>query len=165
MTDAESIINALGLLPHPEGGYYRETWRADAPDGGRASGSAIYYLLRTGECSAWHRVDAAEAWHFYAGAPLRLSIADGSGRQAAERHLLGADVVAGERPQVVVPAGDWQSAATLGEWTLVGCTVSPAFEFAGFELAAPGWEPGSGTGADQGAEPGPENAPEAGHGR
>ncbi len=160
MTDAESIIKALGLLPHPEGGYYRETWRADAPDGGRASGSAIYYLLRTGECSAWHRVDAAEAWHFYAGAPLRLRIANGSGRQAAERHLLGADVVAGERPQVVVPAGDWQSAATQGEWTLVGCTVSPAFEFAGFELAAPGWEPGRGTGANPGASPGAEPGPE-----
>jgi uncharacterized protein len=159
MTDAETIITALGLLPHPEGGYYRETWRASARDGGRAAGSAIYYLLRTGECSAWHRVDAAETWHFYAGAPLLLRIADGSGRQAALRHVLGADVMAGQRPQVVVPAGDWQSAATQGEWTLAGCTVSPAFEFAGFELAAPDWEPGGSTDSDPVADPGPSSAP------
>ena len=144
MLDAETIIATLGLQPHPEGGHYLETWRADAPDGGRSAGSAIYYLLRAGERSAWHRVDAAEAWHHYAGAPLELRIASGSGDEAAQRHVLGTDVSNGQRPQLIVPAGDWQSAATLGEWTLVGCTVSPAFEFAAFELAQPGWEPGMG---------------------
>ncbi len=149
--DAESIIRILGLSPHPEGGHYIETWRAESPPGQRAAGSAIYYLLHARDRSAWHRVDAAETFHFYAGAPLELRIAPGAGDQPSRRHVLGRDLVAGERPQVVVPAGDWQSATSLGEWTLVGCTVSPAFEFAGFELAEPGWEPGRPTADDGGA--------------
>jgi uncharacterized protein len=137
--NAEAIVETLGLAPHPEGGWYRETWRHAPPDGSRGAGTAIYFLLTRDRASHWHRVDAAEIWHFYAGAPLELSIAqDGS---AGVRHLLGVDLAAGERPQLVVPANAWQSARTLGEWTLVGCTVSPAFEFARFELAAPGWTP------------------------
>jgi len=142
MRDAESIVSALGLIPHPEGGHYVETWRAAAAAAERPSGTAIYYLLRRGESSAWHRVDAAEAWHFYAGDPLELSIAAGSGEEAPRRHVLGPDIEVGQRPQFVVPPGDWQAAASLGEWTLVGCTVSPGFRFEGFELAEPGWEPG-----------------------
>jgi uncharacterized protein len=144
MTDVDTIIATLGLRPHPEGGYYVETWRAADKSGGRAVGSAIYYLLRPGENSRWHRIDAAETWHYYAGEPLALSIAAASGDLAARRHVLGPDLQAGQRPQVTVPAGDWQSAATLGGWSLVGCTVSPAFWFEGFELAAPDWEPGRG---------------------
>jgi predicted cupin superfamily sugar epimerase len=143
MSDVEGVIAALGLEPHPEGGYYVETWRADTGARERAAGSAIYYLLRRGQESAWHRVDAAEVWHYYAGDPLELSIAAASGREAPERHVLGPDVLAGQRPQVIVPARDWQSAASLGDWTLVGCTVSPAFRFETFELAEPGWEPGA----------------------
>jgi predicted cupin superfamily sugar epimerase len=136
----EEIIEILGLAPHPEGGYYRETWRHGAPEGERGAGTAIYFLLTQERASHWHRVDAAEIWHFYAGAPLELSIStDGS---AGSRQVLGADLGAGARPQLVVPPGAWQSARTLGHWTLVGCTVSPAFEFARFELAAPGWAPG-----------------------
>ncbi len=145
MPDAETIISTLGLAAHPEGGYYAETWRADADAGARASGTAIYYLLRAGERSHWHRVDATEIWHYYAGDPLQLSIAEGTGEHPPQRHLLGPDMNAGQRPQVIVPAGDWQSASATGAWTLVGCTVSPGFRFEGFELADPGWEPGSGT--------------------
>ena len=137
--DAAAVIEALGLRPHPEGGWYVETWRDEAPDGGRAASSAIYYLLRAGEMSAWHRVDATEVWHNYAGAALEVRVsADG---RAVTTHRLGPDIWAGDRPQVVPPRA-WQSARTLGDWTLVGCTVAPAFEFAGFELAPPGWEPG-----------------------
>jgi hypothetical protein len=143
MSDAESTIESLGLQPHPEGGHYVETWRADALPDERPSGTAIYYLLRRGENSHWHRVDAAEIWHYYAGDPLALSIAPGSGLESAERHVLGPDVTAGQRPQVIVPAGDWQAAESLGEWTLVGCTVSPGFRFEGFELAQPDWAPGT----------------------
>ena len=143
MHEVEALIEALHLQPHPEGGYYAETWRADAAPGQRASGSAIYYLLRAGERSAWHRVDAAELWHYYAGDPLELSMAAGHGAEPAHRFVLGPDVAAGQAPQLVVPAGDWQSAVSLGDWTLVGCTVSPAFRFDGFELARPGWQPGS----------------------
>jgi hypothetical protein len=143
MADAEAVIAALGLEPHPEGGYYVETWRANPAAGERSVGSAIYYLLRRGEESAWHRVDAAEVWHYYAGDALELSIAAASGSEAPERHVLGPDVIAGQRPQIVVPAEDWQSAASMGDWTLVGCTVSPAFRFETFELAPPGWEPGA----------------------
>ena len=138
---AEEVIQLLGLLPHPEGGAYRETFRAPAPDGGRGASTAIYYLLRSGETSAWHRVDADEVWHHYAGAPLELALsapADNEGRSVLR---LGKDLAAGERPQAVVPAGVWQSARSLGEWTLVGCTVAPAFQFSGFEMAPPGWEP------------------------
>ena len=136
---AAEIVALLDLKPHPEGGHYRETWRADAPEGTRASGTAIYFLLAEGERSHWHRVDAAEIWHWYAGAALELEIsADGKGRDI---HRLGPDLASGGRPQIVVPPGAWQAARTLGAWTLVGCTVSPGFEFSGFELAAPGWEP------------------------
>jgi hypothetical protein len=137
--DADQIIGLLQLVPHPEGGWYRETWRAPAAANGRAAGSAIYFLLRRGEASHWHRVDAAETWHHYEGAPLELKVStDGATEQVV---ALGPDLAAGQRPQFVVPAAAWQSARSVGEHTLVGCTVSPAFEFAGFELAAPGWTP------------------------
>lgn len=136
--DAEGIIAALGLQPHPEGGHYRETWRAEAGTAERAAGSAIYFLLKAGEASRWHRVDAAEIWHFHAGSPLEL-VFERDGRLV--REALGADLAAGERPQVVVPPHGWQTARSLGQWTLVGCTVSPAFEFDKFELAPEGWEP------------------------
>lgn len=136
---ARAVIEALELAPHPEGGWYRETWRADAAPGARAAGSAIYYLLDVGEVSAWHRVDAAEIWHFYAGAPLALTTSP-DGHDAACAHL-GPDLGAGQRPQLVVPVGVWQSAVSLGAWTLVGCTVSPAFDFEGFEMAPPDWRP------------------------
>ncbi|MGI9412779.1 MAG: cupin domain-containing protein [Hyphomicrobiales bacterium] len=136
---AADVIALLDLKPHPEGGHYRETWRAQAPGGERAAGTAIYFLLATGERSHWHRVDAAEIWHWYAGAALELALSpDGRGSTA---HRLGPDLAAGERPQLIVPPDHWQSAHTLGSWTLAGCTVSPGFEFSGFELAAPGWEP------------------------
>jgi uncharacterized protein len=137
---AESVIAALGLEPHPEGGHYAETWRDEPADGSRGAGSAILFLLRRGEVSRWHRIDAAEAWHHYAGAPLELAIATPGGEIV--RHRLGDDVLIGDRPQIVVPAGAWQSARTLGGWTLVGCTVSPAFDFEGLELAPDGWKPG-----------------------
>jgi predicted cupin superfamily sugar epimerase len=137
---AAEIIRALDLKPHPEGGHYRETFRHVPPSGGRGAMTAIYYLLQHGEVSAWHRVDAAEIWHFYAGAPLAFSLsADGKKTQTV---MLGQDVAAGERPQVLVPEGHWQSARSRGAWTLVGCTVGPAFEFAGFEMAPKGWKPG-----------------------
>jgi len=136
--DPDTIVTRLGLEPHPEGGWFRETWRDPDRGGERGAGTAIYYLLRAGEVSAWHRVDAVEVWHHYAGAPLELRIAaDG---EPVERVVLGVDLDHGA-PQVVVPAGAWQSAASLGDWTLVGCTVSPAFRFEGFELAPDGWEP------------------------
>ena len=137
--DASDVVNLLELSRHPEGGWFRETWRASAPAGERAAGTAIYYLLPHGERSRWHRIDAAEAWHFYAGAPMQLDVsADGI---TVEQVVLGTSLVTGERPQHVVAAGAWQSARSLGRWSLVGCTVSPAFELAGFELAAEGWEP------------------------
>jgi len=141
---ADEVVRLLGLSPHPEGGHYRETFRDPRRDAdGRSAGTAIYYLLAAGEVSAWHRVDAAEIWHFHAGAPLALTVsADG---REAETIRLGVDLAAGERPQGVVPAGHWQKAASLGAWTLVGCTVAPGFEFAGFEMAPAGWEPGLGT--------------------
>jgi len=138
---AADVIALLGLKPHPEGGHFVETFRDPAPAGGRSHGTAIYYLLAAGERSHWHRVDATEIWHWHAGGPLALSqSADG---RSAETAILGPDLAAGERPQVVVPAGVWQAAEPQGAWTLVGCTVSPGFEFAGFELAPPGWRPGS----------------------
>ena len=137
---AADIIETLELQPHPEGGWYAETWRADAEDGERASGTAIYYLLEAGQRSHWHRIDAAEIWHFYAGAPLTLSISKDD--QEAEHFTLGADIAAGERPQLIVPADAWQSAESNGAFTLVGCTVSPGFLFETFELAPEGWAPG-----------------------
>ncbi len=143
--DAAGIIDVLGLRPHPEGGWYVETWRPE-PDAGadRPISTAIYYLLRAGESSHWHRGDATETWHFYAGDPLELRLAaveDGP----IETRILGTSLGNGERPQVVVPDGWWQAARPLGAWTLVGCTVAPGFRFEGFELAPPGWEPGRGT--------------------
>ena len=141
LAPAEEVARLLGLKPHPEGGFFRETFRDTREDAsGRAASTAIYYLLRAGEVSAWHRVDAAEAWHFYAGAPLALTVSL-DGRDVAV-HRLGPDLARGERPQFVVPAQWWQSARSLGIWTLVGCTVAPGFTFAGFEMAPPGWGPG-----------------------
>jgi predicted cupin superfamily sugar epimerase len=137
---AAEIIRLLGLKPHPEGGHYRETYR-DARGGGRAASTGIYYLLARGERSHWHRVDAVEVWHYYAGDALRLEIAT-SDNSPIERVTLGPDIAAGEQPQAVVPAHAWQAAAPLGDWTLVGCTVAPGFEFAGFEMAPKGWAPG-----------------------
>lgn len=134
---AQEIVALLDLAPHPEGGWFRETFRDDSQPG-RPASTAIFYLLAEDQVSAWHRVDAAELWHFYAGAPLALSLSDGRGHDA---HWLGPDLAAGERPQVVVPPGIWQSARSLGAWTLVGCTVAPGFEFSGFEMAPPGWRP------------------------
>jgi uncharacterized protein len=136
---ADDVIRLLGLEPHPEGGHYRETFR-DAATGGssRAASTAIYFLLRAGEVSRWHRVDAVEVWHWHAGAPLLLSLAEAENRRDIR---VGIDLAAGERPQAVVPAHAWQQAQSLGAWTLVGCTVAPGFDFAGFEMAPPGWEP------------------------
>ncbi|RWR46424.1 cupin domain-containing protein [Sinirhodobacter ferrireducens] len=141
MDEAERIIAALGLAPHPEGGWYRQTWIAEAGPQARAAGTAILFLLRAGERSHWHRVDAAEIWHFHAGAPLILSIAAEDTGPARDTRL-GPDVLAGEAPQRIVPAGHWQAARSTGAWTLVGCTVSPGFRFEGFELAPPGFEIG-----------------------
>ena len=139
MTDAAHIIATLGLEPHPEGGHFAETWRAPAQAGERSAGTAIYYLLKAGEVSHWHRVDAAEVWHWYAGSALELALSpDG---QSVTRHQLSANITGDARPQLVVPASVWQSARSLGDWTLVGCTVSPGFEFSGFEMAPPDWRP------------------------
>ncbi|MCE8470976.1 cupin domain-containing protein, partial [Rhodovulum sulfidophilum] len=123
---AEEIIATLGLAPHPEGGWYRETWVAPAGPGGRSSGTAIYYLLTEGQRSHWHRVDADEIWLYHAGDPLELSLAATEAGPAREL-VLGPDLAAGARPQAVVPAGQWQAARPLGAWTLVSCTVSPGF--------------------------------------
>ena len=138
---AAELIRLLDLQPHPEGGHYRQTFRdSRAVGNGRAASTAIYFLLARGERSHWHRVDAVEVWHYYAGAPLTLEM---SGENGSIRRLtLGPDIAAGERPQGIVPTGTWQAAESLGDWTLVGCTVAPGFEFATFELAPPGWAPG-----------------------
>jgi predicted cupin superfamily sugar epimerase len=139
--DARDIIDRLQLAPHPEGGHYRETFRDHAPATGRATSTAILYLLQRGEISRWHRVDAAEVWHWHAGAPLELSLSrDGTG---VERLILGNDLQSGQVPQLVVPAHCWQMARPLGDYALVGCTVAPGFEFSGFEMAPPHWEPGA----------------------
>jgi len=139
LLSAEDVIRLLELKPHPEGGHYRETFRdTETVAGGRAASTAIYFLLKRGERSHWHRADAAEAWHWHAGSPLELQINDGTGTQSLR---LGPDLALGERPQAVVPARAWQAAETLGDWTLVGCTVAPGFEFKGFELAPKGWSP------------------------
>jgi predicted cupin superfamily sugar epimerase len=138
-SDASSVIDRLGLRPHPEGGWFVETFRDPHPDA-RGYSTAIYYLLQQDERSHWHRVDAAEVWHFHAGAPLELGLSpDGV---TTERRLLGIALDRGERPQIVVPTRWWQSARSLGAWTLVGCTVAPGFTFAGFEMAAAEWAPG-----------------------
>ncbi len=136
---AEEIIETLGMQRHPEGGWFVETFRdpAGAP---RGHSTAIYYLLQEGERSHWHRVkDAVEIWHYYAGAPLALHCSpDGS---TVETLVLGQDLAGGARPQAVIPAGGWQAAESLGDFTLVGCTVAPGFEYASFEMAPPGWKP------------------------
>jgi len=134
---ADQIIRHLAMQPHPEGGHFVETFRA--PGEGRSAGTAIYFLLKAGERSHWHRVDADEIWHHYAGAPLELSMSDDGHRMS--RFRLGTDFAIGEQPQAVVPRRVWQAARSLGAWTLVGCTVAPAFDFKGFELAPPGWQP------------------------
>ena len=137
---AQDIIRLLDLKPHPEGGYFRETFRdARQIAGGRAVSTAILFLLARGQRSHWHRIDAVEVWHWYAGALLALDIAP-EGKQT-EHVMLGCDLAAGERPQAIVPAQAWQAATTLGDWTLCGCTVAPAFEFSGFELAPKDWQP------------------------
>ncbi|THD73452.1 cupin domain-containing protein [Thalassobius vesicularis] len=132
---ADQIIDLLNLIPHPEGGHYRQTWVQD-PASGRPAGTCIYFLLRQAERSHWHSVDAAEIWHFYAGAPLILSLSE-TAQGPAQQHLLGPDLLAGQQPQIIVPPHHWQSAQTTGDWTLVGCTVSPGFQFEGFTLASP----------------------------
>lgn len=137
---AREVIEFLQLEPHPEGGHFRETFRDEPLEGNRAASTAIYYLLSEGEISHWHRVDAVEVWHWYAGAPLELRIAPPKG--VATDSVLGAGLQTGQRPQGVVPRSYWQSARSLGKWTLVGCTVAPGFEFSGFEMAPDGWEPG-----------------------
>ena len=131
-SEADRLIRLLDLKPHPEGGHFRETYRDS--NQGRAHSTAIYFLLKAGEVSRWHRVDAAEVWHFYRGAPLELKI----GRQT---HVLGADIEAAQAPQLVVPPGAWQAARSLGDYTLVGCTVAPGFEFSKFEMAPDGFVP------------------------
>jgi predicted cupin superfamily sugar epimerase len=139
---AAEIIRLLDLKPHPEGGHFRETIRDQHPaPQSRAHSTAIYFLLAAGERSHWHRVDAVEVWHHYAGAPLLLEIAK-NGAGPVNTITLGPDLAAGERPQAAVPAHAWQAARSLGHWTLVGCTVAPGFEFAGFELAPPDFRPG-----------------------
>src|SRR5271156_2027797 len=137
---ADDIIRLLVLRPHPEGGYFRETFRdSNKLADGRSASTAIYFLLKRGERSHWHRVDAIEIWHWHAGAPLLLEVAEQPGR--VERLTLGGDLATGQRPQGVVPTQAWQAAQSLGAWTLVGCTVAPSFEFSGFELAAKDWSP------------------------
>lgn len=136
---AADVIRLLDLAPHPEGGHYRETFRdAPGPDG-RSRSTAIYFLLAADETSHWHRIDAVETWHWYAGSPLALTVSE-NGHDAWCVHL-GAELGLGRRPQTVVPAHAWQTAVSLGAWTLVGCTVAPGFEFSGFELAPPDWKP------------------------
>jgi uncharacterized protein len=140
MPSAAEMIRLLELEPHPEGGHYRQTFRDARMVDGRAASTAIYFLLARGERSHWHRVDAVEVWHYYAGAPIELEIAT-SAQGPVERLTLGPDIAAGERPQAIVPAHAWQAARSLGDWTLVGCTVTPGFEFKGFELAPKDWSP------------------------
>jgi len=137
---AAEIIARLELKPHPEGGHYRETFRDSRGDAdGRSLSTAIYFLLARGERSHWHRIDAVEIWHYYAGDALSLRIADDGGQRTV---TLGPDLVAGEVPQAIVPVQAWQSAESTGDWTLAGCTVAPGFDFAAFELAAKDWSPG-----------------------
>lgn len=136
---ARDVIYTLGMERHPEGGWYAETFVDIEGETGRAHSTAIYYLLEAGELSHWHRVDAVEVWHYYAGAPIELNLSEGI---SVDRKVLGSDLAAGQRPQVVVPRDVWQSARSLGDWTLVGCTVAPGFQFSGFEMAAKDWAPG-----------------------
>ncbi|RBO53554.1 cupin [Rhodovulum sp. BSW8] len=136
---ADEIIATLRLAPHPEGGWYRQTWVAEAAPGTRPPGTAIYYLLAEGQRSHWHRVDADEIWLYHAGDPLELTVSATDAGPAAPM-ILGADLAQGARPQGLVPAGHWQAARPLGAWTLVSCTVSPGFRFEGFEMAPPGFD-------------------------
>jgi predicted cupin superfamily sugar epimerase len=139
---ADEVVALLAMQPHPEGGYFVETFRDEVTDGaGRAASTLIYFLLPAGVLSRWHRVDAVETWHWYAGAPLELSIStDGKSKKVL---TLGSDLLTGQRPQGIVPRDAWQQARSLGAWTLVGCTVAPGFEFEGFAMAPEGWEPGA----------------------
>ena len=139
MPDARTLIDRLGLARHPEGGWYRETWRAPAPDGTRGAGTSILYLLDAGERSHWHRVDAAELWIHQAGAALTLRTARATGR--IDTVALGTDPQAGQHPQWLVQPHQWQAAEAAAGWCLVACVVVPAFRFEGFELAPPGWSP------------------------
>jgi predicted cupin superfamily sugar epimerase len=140
MSDPRRLIDDLDLEPHPEGGWYRETWRGEAPPGGRAPATAILFLLERGQRSHWHRVDATELWLFHAGSALTLRMAADDAGPVREARL-GADVLAGEQPQLRIAPGEWQSAEAGVGWALVSCIVSPGFEFAGFDLAPPGWAP------------------------
>ena len=145
MPSAADMIRLLDLRPHPEGGHFRQTFcDSRTVEGGRAASTAIYFLLARGERSHWHKVDAVEAWHYHAGAPLKLEIAE-SAQGPVERVMLGPDIAAGQRPQAIVPVHAWQAAQSLGDWTLVGCTVAPGFEFKGFELAPKDWRPAGAT--------------------
>lgn len=137
MSEAAALIAKLGLVPHPEGGWYRQTWAADGP--GRPTGTAIHFLLQAGERSHWHRVDATEIWFWHAGAPLILAISPDDNGPAID-HRLGPDVLGQDHPQIIVPTGHWQAARSSGDWTLVSCTVSPGFRFEGFTLAPPGFD-------------------------
>lgn len=139
--EARAIIDRLGLAPHPEGGWYRESWRGQAGPDGRAVATAIHFLLEEGQASRWHRVDAAEVWLWHAGSPLLLGMAQDDAGPVAESRL-GGDVLGGEAPQVVIPTGWWQAARAPRGWALVSCVVAPGFEFSGFSLAAAGWWPG-----------------------
>jgi adenosylhomocysteine nucleosidase len=142
--NAEDVIRILELKPHPEGGHYRETFRDDRRDSNdRAVSTAILFLLKAGEVSAWHRVDAAELWHYHAGAPIMLATKQ-DGQEVRFQHL-GSNLTHGESPQIAIPAGQWQSACSLGPWTLVSCTVAPGFQFNTFEMAPPGWKPAADT--------------------
>lgn len=139
--DPQAIIAKLGLAPHPEGGWYRETWRAPAAAGERAIATAIHFLLEAGQKSHWHKVDAAEIWLWHAGHPLRLSMAaDDAGPVRAIR--LGPDVLAGDVPQQLIAPGEWQAAEADAGWALVSCIVAPGFQFSGFTLAPADWSPG-----------------------
>ncbi|QQA44955.1 cupin domain-containing protein [Pelagovum pacificum] len=135
---ADEIISRLDLSPHPEGGHFRQTWIADQGDG-RPTGTAIYFLLKAEEVSHWHKVDATEIWLFHAGAPLVLSMSESEVGPATDNRL-GPDVMSGDHPQLIVPPHFWQAARSTGDWTLVSCTVSPAFRFEGFTLAPPGFD-------------------------
>jgi len=135
----DNIIRILGLEPHIEGGHFREIYRDAPADGSRGVMTSIYFLLRAGERSSWHRVDAPEIWCYHSGSPLEVAIwSDG---QSVKKFRLGSDLLGGERPQVTVPAGAWQAAKIFGDWSLVGCVVAPAFEYSGFEMAPDGWSP------------------------
>ena len=136
--NADDVIRLLDLKPHPEGGYFRETFRDSETREGRSLSTAIYYLLKAGDVARWHRVDATEVWHWYDGDPLELKLQDGSGLRTV---VLGPRLGQGQFPQAVVPKQCWQSARSLGAYSLIGCTVAPGFEYSGFELTPAGWEP------------------------